>query len=752
MLWPSPQDYNEAVQNPQLCFSDPELQEGEPELTALMLPKAISGGFASVYRMQCQEKDWAVRCFLRHFADQQERYLQVTNQLEELKLPYTVGFKFLHEGIKVRDKWYPILKMEWIDGQQLNEYVRDNLPHPSSLLHVATQLRTMLVALRQASIAHGDLQHGNILIENSNLKLIDYDCMFVPSMTGSLSYEIGNRNYQSPRRTEKYFGPGLDNFSGWLIYLSLIALSVEPNLWSQVRAGDEYLLFRRQDFEQPQSSTTLQALARHSSDRLRALANLFQSLLYLDLDQIPSVSEALQYNLTGSITTNENRAPRVINNSFGSQGIHWLLDFSDTNDKIVPQSFGSPVWIPRLVLTLSSLILLLSLFYQSQLQITFTIEAMLSVCVLAILLVFLCYRRDSHVVEAGSIRTELSRLKTELNLVPKTIIDIEKKKSNAKQIHERDVALLTKQRSQLETSEERELQAVINKLNNTLEDINVRREKLGREESEATSKVRSLFASKRQELEIKIPLLERQEKEELQSALKTIQYQHLESYLRKEGLSNLEIGGIDNATKQKLIMQGFRYAWDLEYDTLKKMTKLNSTEISALLNWRGRIESEAVRTMPKSLPPQQSNQIRSQYRNHKGKVELDLKALPPAAVEERKIKESNAKARDGLTVERTNAQGQANVQIEAIKLGTIQEYATNTQKIAASNASLESELSALDLEIAQTKKRLFPIYLGLVQNEHRLSPYCKLSLNHYLAALFLPKASVQAKPNEMGAI
>ncbi len=28
MAWPMSQDYNEAIQNPQLCFGDPELKRG----------------------------------------------------------------------------------------------------------------------------------------------------------------------------------------------------------------------------------------------------------------------------------------------------------------------------------------------------------------------------------------------------------------------------------------------------------------------------------------------------------------------------------------------------------------------------------------------------------------------------------------------------------------------------------------------------------------------------------------------------
>jgi hypothetical protein len=131
MNWPEPQDYNEAIQNPQTCFSDPELKRGTPALTPLGLPKPICGTFASVYRMQCQSRSWAVRCFLREFADQEERYSAISDRLKTANLRCMVGFEFIKRGILVRGQWYPVLKMEWIDGEPISDYIHRNLSHAS---------------------------------------------------------------------------------------------------------------------------------------------------------------------------------------------------------------------------------------------------------------------------------------------------------------------------------------------------------------------------------------------------------------------------------------------------------------------------------------------------------------------------------------------------------------------------------------------------------------------------------------------
>lgn len=62
MPWPTPQDFQEAVQNPRLAFRDPELQAARPREDALGLPQPITGGFASVYKLLASGGGvWAVR-------------------------------------------------------------------------------------------------------------------------------------------------------------------------------------------------------------------------------------------------------------------------------------------------------------------------------------------------------------------------------------------------------------------------------------------------------------------------------------------------------------------------------------------------------------------------------------------------------------------------------------------------------------------------------------------------------------------
>lgn len=290
MGWPTPQDYNEAIQNPQLCFQDPALRRGSVELNALGLPRPNSGAFATVYKVNCTDGAWAVRCFMREYVDQQARYAAISAYLNQLQFPFMVRFEFISDGILIKGKWYPILKMEWIEGESLESYVRENLSQPQKLDTIRKQFLELLKALHSQRVAHGDLQHGNILVSAGNLKLIDYDGMYVPALANSKSNEEGHRNYQSPLRSGSDFGPHLDAFSGWIIYLSLHALACEPGLWKTLNGGDECLLFRREDFLASHRSPAFQRLRECPHAELRLLTSELESLVACPLRLIPPVS------------------------------------------------------------------------------------------------------------------------------------------------------------------------------------------------------------------------------------------------------------------------------------------------------------------------------------------------------------------------------------------------------------------------------------------------------------------------------
>lgn len=285
--WPSPQDYNEAIQNPRAVFDNALLQSGSAELNALGLPRAASGAFASVYKMNCAGREHAVKCFLTLVHDSKDRYEMISRTVLGDDLEYTVDFEFMPSQMLIRGQRYPILRMDWVTGEPLNSYVERHLHDPAALQSLAEHFVTMMVSLRDTGIAHGDLQHGNILVTSQGIRLVDYDGMFVPGMEGMVSNELGHRNYQHPRRHPTHFGPWLDNFSALVIYISLRALAVNPELWDIGGAGDESLVFRQNDFASPDNSPLFSALSSHSDEFVRSATEALLAALDSTPDQVP---------------------------------------------------------------------------------------------------------------------------------------------------------------------------------------------------------------------------------------------------------------------------------------------------------------------------------------------------------------------------------------------------------------------------------------------------------------------------------
>jgi hypothetical protein len=297
MSWPLSQDYNEALQNPRTSFCDPELRQGRVVVNALGIPQPCSGNFADVYAVECPaiNTKWAVKCFTREVHGLHERYNEISKHLRQARLWFTVDFQYLEQGIRIAGRWYPILKMHWVEGFTLNAFVRNMLDKPAMLDKLARIWLRLAHRLREAQIAHGDLQHGNVLLvakggESLKVKLIDYDGMWVPALAGRKSGEVGHPAYQHRQRMcEATYGPEVDRFPLLVIYCAIRALAVGGRaLWERYDTGDN-LLFRQQDFEAPAQSPLFAELLRMNRPEIRNLAGSLIDAARMPLDQTPEL-------------------------------------------------------------------------------------------------------------------------------------------------------------------------------------------------------------------------------------------------------------------------------------------------------------------------------------------------------------------------------------------------------------------------------------------------------------------------------
>jgi hypothetical protein len=298
MPWPLSQDYNEAIQSP-TNFADPDLRRGEVVVNALGLPMPRTGNFADVYQVRGADGSrWAVKCFTREVPGLRDRYHEISKHLRRAKLPFMVDFHYLEQGLRVAGRWYPVVKMQWVEGLTLNQFLEQYLDKPAMLEALRQMWGRLGKYLRAAEVGHCDLQHGNVLLvpaANANavaLKLIDYDGMWVPALAGKKSGELGHPSYQHPQRArDGAYSLEVDRFPLLLVYCAVRAVAVGGRaLWQKYDCGDN-LLFCESDLCSPRESPLLQELIRLNNLELREWVNHLSRAVYKPLDQVPLLEE-----------------------------------------------------------------------------------------------------------------------------------------------------------------------------------------------------------------------------------------------------------------------------------------------------------------------------------------------------------------------------------------------------------------------------------------------------------------------------
>ncbi len=301
MSWPMSQDFNEAVQNPRLAFTDPDIKDGETVVGAHGMPLPRSGNFADVYQLRGMDgREWAIKCFTRPVTGLGDRYAAISEALAEANFPFSVGFEFLAEGIRVGGIGRPVVKMEWVEGLLLNQVVRENAGKPTVLAALGQMWVKLCKRLRDAGVAHADLQHGNVLLVPGSrpgaygLKLIDYDGMYVPALANTPSGESGHPSYQHPTRAKtRAYSLDVDRFPHLVVATALKGLAVcGTSLWEKYDNGDN-LLFTEEDFQRPADSKVMRELWKTDDPAVQAFVGRLAIACIKPIPQTPWLDQII---------------------------------------------------------------------------------------------------------------------------------------------------------------------------------------------------------------------------------------------------------------------------------------------------------------------------------------------------------------------------------------------------------------------------------------------------------------------------
>ena len=245
-------------------------------------PYRSSGAFAVVFKMKDEQtgKCYALKCFTEEQEGRAEAYRQIAEELEFVDSTYITYVKYMEKELFVdsncEDDEFPVLLMDWIEGETMETYIADHYMDNHAMSMLCYRFCKMAAWLRSQPFAHGDIKPDNIMVRSDGtLTLVDYDGMFVPAMKGQKSPTIGTKDFSHPLRTIDDFDETIDDFALASIALSLKAISLNPSLLNEYGASDR-LLFSAADYLDLSKSRTMTALQDLLADEeTRTLLSMF---------------------------------------------------------------------------------------------------------------------------------------------------------------------------------------------------------------------------------------------------------------------------------------------------------------------------------------------------------------------------------------------------------------------------------------------------------------------------------------------
>jgi hypothetical protein len=110
---------------------------------------------------------------------------------------------------------------------------------------------------------------------------------------------VGHFNYQHPERIRSgYYQENADAFSALVIYLSLLALKTDPELWNTPRNtphhSGENLIFSANDFKNPGLTLLWNRLNKSPDAEVQRLTAVLENFCRQPVSAVPDLEEVLQ--------------------------------------------------------------------------------------------------------------------------------------------------------------------------------------------------------------------------------------------------------------------------------------------------------------------------------------------------------------------------------------------------------------------------------------------------------------------------
>ena len=226
----------------------------------------------------------------------------INNVENKCGLKCFVGFEYKEELLRLDNVVIPGLLMDW-GGETLFELVNGNRkPTHEQYRLLANNFYQICGKMKEIGIVHGDLSALNILVdENWNIKFIDYDSLYIPSM-GLVDGQStsGTGGFQHPGRSNVKTMSD-DNFSQLIIYISLLAYShgivLDDNKVSQnTDKKQETLLFSQSDLSNKtefKNAAGYKAIKATNDPKLLFYLDALEKAFDVHYDEVPFLCDLI---------------------------------------------------------------------------------------------------------------------------------------------------------------------------------------------------------------------------------------------------------------------------------------------------------------------------------------------------------------------------------------------------------------------------------------------------------------------------